>query len=288
MRFFSLFFCFLFSISLTAQDEQDPFEKYGPPGFIYTNMKEALKEAKLAYKVKLEHQPIDIKTLPKLGKLTQVQVLQLTANGITEFPEEMKDLKNLVYFSCVSNDIRTVPNYFGTFTELSELQFHGARLDSLPYDIAYLGRLRSLEIQNNKADTFNFPNSIGYLPYLNSLLVYNTRMDTLPSSFSEFKRLKSLTIAMCGLKKIPKSISRINSLELLVLDKNQIHELPKSLFRLKNLKYLSLQQNKLTAIPDNICMLKNLQVLDIRGNVFSDYDLAVLKALLPKGCDIIY
>ncbi len=92
---------------------------------------------------------------------------------------------------------------------------------------------------------------------------------------------------MCGLNKVPKTIGKLSSLEQLTLDNNNIFVLPKSIYKLKNLKYLSLKSNKLTAISDYICLLKNLEVLDLRGNYFKEYDVAVLKALLPK-CRVLY
>jgi Leucine-rich repeat (LRR) protein len=274
------------SFPLLAQDD-DPFQKFGPPGMVYTNLKDALRESEMAFKLRLDNQPIEQKMIPKLSKLNNVQVLQLTVNGLTQLPAEIRNMKNLVYLASIGNEIREFPRPLCELSDLSELHIHSARLDSLPYDIAYLGKLRTLQIQNNKADTFHFPSSIGYLSHLNTMILYNSRLDTLPSSFGEFKRLKSLTISMCGLNKIPDPITKINGLELLVLDKNRIHELPKSLFALRKLKYLSLQQNQLTSIPDNICLLKDLELLDLRGNRFSEYDLAILKALLPR-CKILH
>src|ERR1700741_672002 len=89
----------LFSFFLLAQDDEDPFSKFGPPGAVYTNMKDALKEAKSVYKLKLDNQPLDPKVIPKLNKLTEVQVLQFTSNGLTELPNEICDLHYLIYLS---------------------------------------------------------------------------------------------------------------------------------------------------------------------------------------------
>jgi Leucine-rich repeat (LRR) protein len=71
------------------------------------------------------------------------------------------------------------------------------------------------------------------------------------------------------------------------LDNNGLTEIPKSVYKLKNLKYLSLKSNKLSSIADEVCMLKNLEVLDLRGNYFKEYNVAILKVLLPK-CRILY
>ena len=89
------------SIQLFAQEERDAFEMYGPPGETYTNLKEALKEPKQVYKLKLDYQVIDPKLQLKIPKLTEVQVLQLTANNLTQLPPELTSLSNLFYFVVV-------------------------------------------------------------------------------------------------------------------------------------------------------------------------------------------
>ena len=189
MKKYTSLFLFLFFITgLFSQSVLDPFDKYGPPGEVYTSLKEALKNKEQAYKVKLDYQPIEAKQLSKLGKLTKTEVLQLTDNGIVQLPAELKDLQNLIYFSCIRNAITTLPPEFGNLTGLVDLQIHSAKLDSLPTEIIYLKRLKTLEIQNNKADTFYFPDAIGRLSNLNNMILYNTRIDTLPASFKEFKK----------------------------------------------------------------------------------------------------
>lgn len=70
-RFFFLLF-FSSTITAFAQEERDPFDKYAPPGDVYTNLKEALKDPKLVYKLKLEYQPIDPKLQTKIPKLSEV------------------------------------------------------------------------------------------------------------------------------------------------------------------------------------------------------------------------
>lgn len=270
-----------------AQQEVDPFDKYGPPGVVYTNMKEALKETNRVYKLQIENQPFEPKLLPKLGNFSQLQALELNSNGLTQLPVELKNLKNLVYFATIANEITALPQGFGTIPQLMELRIHSAKLDSLSEELTYLGGLRVLEIQNNMSDTLRFPSTIGYLSNLTSLLIFNSNIDTIPQSFGNLKKLKELTLVMCGLQKIPAPVTRINTLEQLIVDNNQIQKLPESLYKMKKLKYLSLKSNKLTSIPDSICMLKDLEVLDLRGNRFKKYDLEILQALLPK-CRILY
>lgn len=276
----------LAAVCLQAQQDADPFDKYGPPGVVYTNLKEALKDADMVYKLRIHDQPFEPKLLPKLGSFSQLQALELASNGLTLLPVEIKNLKNMVYFASIGNALTALPKDFSNIADLMELRLHSTNLDSIPSEIAYLGRLRTLEIQNN-TDTLHFPVTIGYLSGLTSMVVFNTIIDTLPGSFGNIKKLKELTLVMCGLKEVPKPIVRIATLEQLYLDNNSIKELPSGIFKMKKLKYLSLKSNNLTHIPDSVCLLKDLEVLDLRGNKFAKYDIEIMQALLPK-CRILY
>lgn len=287
MKKAAAFILLLYSFIGTAQQDVEPFDMYGPPGLVYTSMPDALLNVKKAYKVKIDDKIIDPKQLHKLGKLVNVQALQLSNNGLTVLPPEFSKLTNLFYFATIGNEITKLPEGFENLEQLTELHLHSVKMDSLSTKIAYHGRLKTLAIQNNKADTFSFPDSFGYLPNLNTLLLYNTKLDTLPATFGNLKRLKSLTIVKCGFNRIELPVCAISSLELLVLDHNGISELPDELFSLTNLKYLSLQRNNLSHISDYVCFLENLEVLDLRGNYFKEYSIAILKALLPK-CRILY
>ena len=85
----SLFILFVLSFTCCfAQNDEDidPFDKYAPPGENYTDLKLALKVVKQVYRLKLDYQTLDPKSLPKIGKLTDLAALQFTDNGLTELP----------------------------------------------------------------------------------------------------------------------------------------------------------------------------------------------------------
>ena len=98
---------FLLPAFLKAQDDDvDPFDRYGPPGApVFTNLKDAVKAPAACYRLKLDNQIIEAKLLPKIGKLDQLQALQLNANGLTQLPSEFVNLTNLIYFACIENPI---------------------------------------------------------------------------------------------------------------------------------------------------------------------------------------
>ena len=58
----------LFAVSCCiAQQDVDPFDKYGPPGVVHTNLKEALQDANKVYKLKIQDQPFEPKLKPASG-----------------------------------------------------------------------------------------------------------------------------------------------------------------------------------------------------------------------------
>ena len=58
-----LLFFLSFSILIKAQEEYDSFDKYGPPGVVYTNLKDALADVNIAYKVKIDNQLFEPKNI---------------------------------------------------------------------------------------------------------------------------------------------------------------------------------------------------------------------------------
>ncbi|MHA1721328.1 MAG: leucine-rich repeat domain-containing protein [Promethearchaeota archaeon] len=69
-----------------------------------------------------------------------------------------------------------------------------------------------------------------------------------------------------GISSIPSSITNLKKLKFLTLANNHLNELPKGIGALKNLKTLILKWNRIKNLPDSIGWLSNLQELDIRYN----------------------
>src|SRR5665213_2025392 len=120
MKKLLLFLILSLSISVYAQDTNDAFDKYAPPGLVYNSLNDALESADIAYKVKIENQLFEPKMLPKLGKLNKTMALQLSSNGITQLPVEFTNLTNLTYFSSRDNELTSLPKGLGNLALLTE------------------------------------------------------------------------------------------------------------------------------------------------------------------------
>lgn len=282
----------LFSLPLPAQPgdkSKDPFVFIGGQDvFVYTDLKTAVKSAGSVLKFDFTGLVFEPKLLPKIPKMVNVQAGKIGENGLKALPGEFTQLSTLLYFGSKNNAFDSLPQAFGNLRELRYVELIGTDFDTFPKPLTYLGRLKSLQIQSNKADSMHMISDIRFLSgSLEELIFYRTKIDSIPKSFGELKKLKTCYMVDCNIRKLPKSFCELSALETLVLDNNGLTKLPKQIGKLQNLGYLSLRNNKLTEIDERICFLQNLSVLDLRGNQLSDYDIAVLKALLP-GCSIYY
>lgn len=285
----TLIFIFCNLHLLHSQNDLPPLKKYGPYGSqIYTNLNDAVRNAKNAYKLDLSDQYIDWnKESKKLTKLEQLQVFQIGNNNINYLPAEISSLKNLIFFSSKFNPLISLPYQIGELDLLMHLELIGTKLESFPDEFCNLLSLKIFHLQNNLADTLRLPENFGRLKSLQDLIIYNSPMDTIPSSIGELQNLKSLVLGKNKLKKLPNEISKLKNLEMLVLDNNELNTLPRNIYELRKLKVLSLRNNQLSSLNDDIVNFRYLAKLDLRGNSFTEEQLDIMRILLP-GCNILY
>lgn len=282
-----LLFC---KACLFAQDDpkKTPFDNYGPFGaFVYTDLKDALKDEMQVYKMNLEYKPVDPKLWPKITKLKNLQVLNLQSISANSWPPDFTSLYNLVYLASYNNEFKTFPEKLGMLGNLMYLEIINSKIDSIPAGIAYLKRLKTFKFSSN-SDTLRLPHSMKYMKSLNEFIVESAVLDSMPSPVFSVSTLKTLVLANCSVQAMPDHLDKMSNLEVLVLDFNKLNAIPRDIYKCKNLFYLSLKKNQLTKIPDTICHLKNLTTLDLRENpiAFDKDAIEELRILLP-GCKIL-
>ena len=278
----SLFFCGTLMLA-TAQNE---FDKYGPYGSeVAKDLKEALKQERKVFKMDLSYQALDPKLYEKLSKLSDLQALKLSGNGVTNYPPGFENLSNLVYFASYNNKLNTFPNV-SNFGNLQYLELQHTAIDSIPAKIAYLSRLQSLKFGNTE-DTLRLPVTLRYLKNLKDLSIENCILDSFPKEIFRIPNLSYLNLSNTNTWFLSRHLERLPNLEVLVIENNHLSELPFDIYRAQNLRVISLRGNQIQRIPDSISQLENLTVLDLRGNPLSPEELVKLKILLP-GCQIRY
>jgi leucine-rich repeat protein SHOC2 len=283
-------YVFLIFIGVKAQEaKKTPFDNYGPFGAtVYTDLKTALGIEKNVVKLNLSYTPVDPKHWAKIGKLKDLQALNLQSVSLTKWPADFSQLNNLVYLASFNNEFKTMPDKLGMLSNLMYLEFFGAKMDSIPSEIAYLQRLKVFKYSSGN-DTLRLPTSLKYMKSVSEFIIESAILDSMPKVAFSLPAVKTLVIANCGIQAMPERLDKLANVEVLVLSFNKLTAIPRDIYKCKNLYYLSLKKNNITKLPDTICHLRNLTKLDIRDNpICVDKDaIEELKILLP-GCQIIY
>ncbi len=167
---------------------------------------------------------------------------------------------------------------------LTHLELNQSKIDSIPSEIAYLTKLKTIKITDTE-DTLKLPASLKYLKNLQDIQIENCILDSTPKQIFKVESLKFLYLANTKTYHLNKHFENLPNLEVLILENNPISEIPNTIYLAKNLRFISLRNNKLTKLPDTISQLENLAVLDLRGNPISKQEIEVLKALL-EGVEI--
>lgn len=278
-------FLWIFLISVYITKAQNEFEKYGPFGSqVFTDLKVALDVETKVYKMDLSYKKLEPKLYSKLGKLKDLQALKLSGNEIKNYPPGFSDLYNLVYFASYNNEFPSFPDGLKKLVNLNYIELFGTKIDSIPSEIAYLNRLKTLNISSTN-DTLRLPETLRYLKFLKDLTIENCILDSLPKEVFKIQSLNYLNLSNTNVFYLSKHFERLPNLEVLVLDANQLNEIPYQIYLAKKLRLLSVKNNHLKKLPDSISQLENLTLLDVRGNNFSKEYIEELKALLP-GCEV--
>ena len=140
---------------------------------------------------------------------------------------------------------------------------------SVPIALAYLGKLRFLDLWGNELRGA-IPPELGNLSELTGLrLGANELTGTIPPQLSHLGKLRSLWLADNELTgTIPPELGRLANLYALTLGGNQLQgEIPASLGNLSMLGSLGLGYNELSGeIPAALSRLTNLRDLSLHGN----------------------
>lgn len=199
----------------------------------------------------------------KIGKLSQLDDLELVFIGLTQLPENIGNLSQLKTLNIAQNNITVLPK---SISKLSNLEYFyyddtlSAQVKKLFPKLYIHKNLDSALIEKNTVFKLHLnwgkaaPNwsSIAKLLHLNELSIYNYNIKQQKKDndhlhpIKHLTKLKILTLNSCGLKKIPKAIGKLKRLEILDLSDNQLKRLPKNISSLSNLRELHLYNNKLS------------------------------------------
>ncbi|KAJ0089792.1 hypothetical protein Patl1_14629 [Pistacia atlantica] len=245
-----------------------------------------------------------------IGKLTKLQVLDLSNNKITAFPGDLWSLGSLTTLNLSNNQISgSLPNNIGNFGSLEVFDLsHNNLSGEIPAAISSLVSLQVLKLDNNMFQ-YSIPQGIKSCQSLVTIdLSMNQLNGSLPDGFgAAFPKLKSLNLAgneisgrdsdLTGMK----SISRLNiswnlfqgsvmgvfqePLQVIDLSRNQfqghISQVQfNSSYNWSRLVYLDLSENQLSGeIFRNLSQAQNLKHLNLAYNRFSRQEFLEIEML---------
>ncbi|KAK4393912.1 Plant intracellular Ras-group-related LRR protein 4 [Sesamum angolense] len=176
--------------------------------------------------------------------LSSLEKLDLHGNRITELPESIGDLLNLLHLDLRGNQLKSLPRTIARLVCLQELDLSSNGLSVLPETIGSLVSLKKLNVETN--DLEEIPHTIGQCASLKEL-------------HADYNRLKAL----------PEAVGRIGSLEILTVRYNNIRQLPTTMASLSSLRELDVSFNELESVPESLCFATTLVKLNISNN-FAD------------------
>lgn len=148
--------------------------------------------------------------------------------------------------------------------KLTELDFSGFELTSLPPQIGQLYHLKTLNLAANKL--MSLPQEIGQLSNLTSLNLSANKLTLLPSQIGQLHNLRTLDLSGNQLTRLPPEIGQLSNLSILRLPINLLSALPAEISQLTQLTLLDLSSNQLVSLPATIGQLANLTTLYLGDN----------------------
>lgn len=197
-----------------------------------------------------------LETLPPMGRLQKLRVLNIHNNNLTSFPGSMWACGSLEHLNASSNLIKDIPP--------------PPPLEDI---IGWVGEERAdeLGLRNSNGSSL-LPISIS-LKWLQ--MADNRFTDDIFHYISDSRNLRTLNLSFNDIFEIPAgTLSRFDKLEQLYLSGNKLTTLPaEDLEKLQQLKVLHLNGNKLQTLPSELGALGALQHLDVGSNVLK-YNIA--------------
>jgi len=206
---------------------------------------------------------LGLEKLPKsIGKLSQLTMLYVNENQLTNLPEGIGALSQLTGLDVSKNQLISLPESIGALSQLVELDVSSNQLTSLPENIGALSQLTELNVSKNQLTSL--PESIGALSQLTELNVFENQLTSLPESIGALSRLTQLWAFKNQLTSLPESIGKLSQLTMLYAPINQLTSLPESIGALSQLMELDISCNQLTSFPESIGALSQLRKLSIQ------------------------
>lgn len=208
--------------------------------------------------LKLANNQLSGPLIPEIGRLSQLESLDLRGNGLTSLPEELVELTSLKTLDVGENQLISLP-----FQALSKLP------------------LRTLHVPKNSLQGTLIPEAVDRLETLQSLNIAGNTVEVFAANEAlALPSLQNLYIGLNRIKRLP-CVSSWESLLVLSAEDNRLTQLPAGFVELKSLKSVDFTGNNLTHLDEKIGLMASLSSLKIANNPLRD------RKLLSMGSEEI-
>lgn len=194
----------------------------------------------------------------------QLEVLLLSDNAFATLPDSFGTLTNLKILHLSGAQLYKLPESFSQLVNLRALYLGGNQLVQLPDKFGQLEQLTVLDLSTNYFS--ELPESFRYLKNLSVLKFQNNQILGLPEWFGELINLINLDLSRNILLELPESFGHLIQLRSLDLSHTQINKLPESFGQLAKLNSLNLYYAKLKELPESFGHLNSLNYLNLNSN----------------------
>jgi Leucine-rich repeat (LRR) protein len=196
-------------------------------------------------------------------KDNHIEDIRLTNNKLKRIPSSIRHCKHLRSLNLEGNQIRHIPRWLLELDSLEDITLNFNQLKLRKSDIRYLAKAKQILLAGNGIE--QLPDNVGLLCCENMNLAKN-KLHSLPPSFAQLKRMKSLIFYENNFEEIPEVLADFKALKHLDFYKNSLHQIPDFVGDMDGLQQLFLSFNKIEKIPDTLRNLKQLKYFYIHHN----------------------
>ena len=196
-------------------------------------------------------------------KDNHIEDIRLTNNELKRIPSSIRHCKHLRSLNLEGNHIRHIPRWLLELDSLEDITLNFNQLKLRKSDIRHLVKVKQILLAGNGIE--QLPNNVGLLCCENMNLAKN-QLHSLPLSFAQLKRMKSLIFYENNFEEIPEVLADFKALKHLDFYKNNLNQIPDFVGDMDGLQQLFLSFNKIEKIPDTLRNLKQLKYFYIHHN----------------------
>jgi Leucine-rich repeat (LRR) protein len=235
-------------------------------------------------------------TLPASYKnLSALELLDLSENKLTRFPNGSRKNKNLKELSLQRNEL-TLKNRLRKHKSLERLALHGNQISVVPASIKNFPNLKKLNFNLNSITSVHA--NLGKLKRLEQLSFYNNKLTVIPvgaykltalreidlfhneieeigPQFANWRNLTTLYLSHNKLTSLPENIDTLKDVSGIYVWENRIGKLPERIGKMPKLRFLRINHNYLKEIPHSFYTLPNIEEIDFSHNYITEVDEAL-------------